>query len=73
MKETAVGVVAKGKERYNEANIALETIENQLETETRTCYPCMVYGKFNYEKILAELTHQWQKQRIIPYVFDDGY
>ncbi|UAR97283.2 sirohydrochlorin chelatase [Staphylococcus pseudintermedius] len=73
VKDTAVVVLAHGSARFNEPDIALETIANQLSTATRPCYPCMVYGKLNYEKILAELAQQWPKLLIIPYFFYDGY
>lgn len=72
-KDTAVVVLAHGSARFNEPDIALEAIVNELSTTTRPCYPCMVYGKLNYEKILAELAQQWSKLLIIPYFFYDGY
>lgn len=71
--DAVVVVLAHGSARFNEPDHALEAIANQLSTVSRPCYPCMVYGKLNYEKTLVKLAEQWQKLLIIPYFFYDGY
>ncbi|MEJ7541465.1 sirohydrochlorin chelatase [Staphylococcus intermedius] len=73
VQDTAVVVIAHGSARFSEPDVALENIANELSTASRPCYPCMVYGKLNYEKVLTELAQKWPKLLIIPYFFYDGY
>ncbi|ARJ50554.1 sirohydrochlorin chelatase [Staphylococcus lutrae] len=71
--KTCVIILAHGSHRYTQPAQALAIMARQLSTPDRPCYPCMVYGTYQYEQVLTEIAQQWDQLLIIPYFFYDGF
>lgn len=70
-----VGVVllAHGSERFNEPDLALTRIANQLSTAHETCYPSMVYGALDFKTRLLQIAQQHDSLCIVPFFLFDGF
>lgn len=71
--ETGIVVLAHGNARFDEPDVALTRICDELSTVSHPCYPSMVYGALRFKETLPKIAKQHRKLLIIPFFFYDGY
>lgn len=71
--KTAIVILAHGNKRFEEPDIALTQITQELTAQYHACFPAMVYGSLNFKQILPPLAQAYKRLIIIPYFFYDGF
>lgn len=69
---TAAVIIAHGNPRFPEADAALESFTESLDTGC-DAHAMMLYGKLNFEKLLPEISGKYGQLIIVPLFLYDGY